>query len=557
MKKLLLIFLFTLLSVSSVFAMGSSVTFISSDGKEIAFSELELAVLNSGLLKGIFEEYSSDERAVIPVDIDLESLEFIKELLSADDEGRLLAEYSKKDNWTDFVRGLDYLQATDLLKYVFNWVDLHVDFSKFNGSNLFTKGSFFLRSFLIEKIQKSMWCLSSLRKNQIITKIPYECRCVAVAPNNSFIVAGGSVAEGGGAATLWKLNEAFEPVEKFFLDGHAKTVSSIAISSDSSFVVTGSDRTVRIWKLNESHELVGEQVLLRHEGGVNSVAIASDNSFIAVAVDGGKVKIWTLDENHEPIGESLASHYLHAGPRPTVVAISSDSTFIAVGLERVVEVWKLDVNHEFEKVLFRFNCWSPVEAIVISDDNSFIIVGDGRGTVRRWNLQEEGSSVCQWGGDCFGGIDSLVISSDSSLVFVGAALDISVWKTDKESCVDPPVWRERHPYGWESLAMASGDLFVVIGEGNSIKIWRGLTPDDMDDLEIPGLLLLLKATQSENSVDLDETPEIRELYESLPERLKKIFDDKKSLIVDVSSEELSPPSMSMKFWKVIKGVFRK
>ena len=65
---------------------------------------------------------------------------------------------------------------------------------------------------------------------------------------------------------------------KLFLEGHTCTVTSIVITSDNKYIISGSsDCTIRIWNLLEKRQ---ETVLKGHTSGVTSIAITSDNKYI-------------------------------------------------------------------------------------------------------------------------------------------------------------------------------------------------------------------------------------------------------------------------------------
>ena len=71
-----------------------------------------------------------------------------------------------------------------------------------------------------------------------------------------------------------------------FLEAHTELVSSVAITSDSKYIVScGNDMTVRIWNLQDKTQ---EAVLQGHTGYVKSEAITSDNKYI---VSGGCDKL--------------------------------------------------------------------------------------------------------------------------------------------------------------------------------------------------------------------------------------------------------------------------
>ena len=60
-----------------------------------------------------------------------------------------------------------------------------------------------------------------------------------------------------------------------YLEGHLKTVKSVAVTADNKYIVSGSeDKTIRIWNLLKSRQ---ETVLQGHLEEVTTVAVTHDN----------------------------------------------------------------------------------------------------------------------------------------------------------------------------------------------------------------------------------------------------------------------------------------
>ena len=76
------------------------------------------------------------------------------------------------------------------------------------------------------------------------------------------------------------------------LKGHKGSVNSVAISSDSRYIVSGGqDKIVRIWNTNSGKLL---KILRGHKGEVKSIAISSDDRYIITGGDDETVRIWGM-----------------------------------------------------------------------------------------------------------------------------------------------------------------------------------------------------------------------------------------------------------------------
>jgi WD40 repeat protein len=84
-------------------------------------------------------------------------------------------------------------------------------------------------------------------------------------------------------------------VTGILLRGHDDTITDLAISPDSHWLVTGSyDKTARLWDLNSKDPAANPIVLRGHEGSINSVALSSDNRWLATVSDDKTARLWNL-----------------------------------------------------------------------------------------------------------------------------------------------------------------------------------------------------------------------------------------------------------------------
>eukprot|EP00759_Apiculatamorpha_spiralis_P049846 PhF_6_TR44489/c3_g1_i3/m.68513 len=118
--------------------------------------------------------------------------------------------------------------------------------------------------------------------------------------------------------------------------GHTSCVKSVAISTDSKYIVSGSeDKTVRVWEL--THPSTSSSIVLSaHTDYVNCVCISNDSIYIVSGSDDTTVLVWNLVTRHVVL--SLTGHI--EGVKS--VAISSDAQFIVSGGDRTIRVWRHD-----------------------------------------------------------------------------------------------------------------------------------------------------------------------------------------------------------------------
>ena len=85
------------------------------------------------------------------------------------------------------------------------------------------------------------------------------------------------------------------------LQGHSSAVASIAITSDSKYIVSGSgdsffsgDFTVRIWNVEEKMQ---KAILQGHTLGVTSLIIIRNDKYVVSGSLDMTVRIWKLRDN--------------------------------------------------------------------------------------------------------------------------------------------------------------------------------------------------------------------------------------------------------------------
>jgi hypothetical protein len=104
------------------------------------------------------------------------------------------------------------------------------------------------------------------------------------------------------------------------LTGHQDAVTSVAVTPDGRYVVSGSwDRTVRIWELatgKEVRRLIGQQ------GHVESVAVTPDGRYIVSGGNDATLRLWEL-----ATGEEIRRFAGHEG-HVRSVAVTPDGRYV-------------------------------------------------------------------------------------------------------------------------------------------------------------------------------------------------------------------------------------
>ncbi len=264
---------------------------------------------------------------------------------------------------------------------------------------------------------------------------------VAISHDNSFIVTGFH----DGTAKIWEVSSGKCIITT--LEGHTDSIYSVAISSNNRFIVTGSlDKTAKIWDVSSGNCI---NTLVGHTNWIFSVAISSDNSFILTGSKDNTAKIWNAQS-----GTCLNTL---EGHRNTIssVAISSDNSFIVTGSwDNTAKIW----NAQSGTCLNTLEGYTgSVESVAISSDNSFIVTGSDDATAKIWDVQS-GKCITTFEGHTEE-INSVAISNDNRFIITGSSdYTVMIWDVDSGKCIQT---LESNTDLINSVAISSDNSFMV------------------------------------------------------------------------------------------------
>lgn len=96
---------------------------------------------------------------------------------------------------------------------------------------------------------------------------------------------------GDNTVRIWDFQE---KSKETVLRGHTDLVSSLAITRDNKFIVSGSkDMTVRLWNLQEKYQVA---VMEGHISWVSNVTITHNSKFIDSASKDNSIRVWNLQK---------------------------------------------------------------------------------------------------------------------------------------------------------------------------------------------------------------------------------------------------------------------
>lgn len=162
-----------------------------------------------------------------------------------------------------------------------------------------------------------------------------------------------------------------------FFDGHANEVTSLAVSPDGEYFVSGSwDNTAIIWKKYASapgprfKKLV---TLKGHNYNVNAVAASPDGKHIVTGSEDKTIKLWDWQ------GNLLRTFYGHSNEVTSLRWLSADA-FVSGSRDMTVKGW--DISTLYPIVMK--NDWHVLQARF--DGKGKVITASRKGNIYRWDL---------------------------------------------------------------------------------------------------------------------------------------------------------------------------
>ncbi|KAK0708483.1 WD40-repeat-containing domain protein [Lasiosphaeris hirsuta] len=253
---------------------------------------------------------------------------------------------------------------------------------------------------------------------------------------------------------MWQLQQT--------LNGHGRSVWSVAFSHDSKLLASGSaDRTIRLWD-TATWQL--QQTLNGHGSSVYSVAFSHDSKLLASGSVDRTIRLW--DTATWQLQQTLNGHGSSVGS----VAFSHDSKLLASGsADRTIRLWDT-ATWQLQQTLNGHG--SPVGSVAFSHDSKLLVSGSDDNTIRLWDtatwqlqqtLNGHGSPV-----------GSVAFSHDSKLLVSGSDDNtIRLW--------DTATWQLQqtlngHGSSVGSVAFSHDSKLLASGSAdNTIRLWDTAT----------------------------------------------------------------------------------
>ena len=282
------------------------------------------------------------------------------------------------------------------------------------------------------------------------------------------------------------------------ISGHTHYVWSIAFSSDSTLLASGSwDKTVRLWRADTGELL---DVFIGHESDITTVAFSPDNQILASGGWDVTLRLWDIGTGEQKkvlasdwdvvssVAFSPTGHILAGGMGASVVVLWDTSTW---------QVEKILRGHSYvvDSVLFSpdgtklasgsrdttVRLWDPhsgqllhtlkghtdsVARMAFSPDGNTLASGARDRTIRLWDVHTGKLKEVLTGHT--DGQNPIAFTPDGTTLVIGTR---GIWLWDIEKKERKKVVDESLPDGLSIAFSPDGNLFASGGVDHNIRLW--------------------------------------------------------------------------------------
>ncbi|QRW06932.1 hypothetical protein RhiLY_05931 [Ceratobasidium sp. AG-Ba] len=254
------------------------------------------------------------------------------------------------------------------------------------------------------------------------------------------------------------------------LQGHTRSVRSLAFSSDGSRIVSGSfDETLRVWDAETGNQIIGP--LRGHTDPVNSVTFLRNGKLLVSGSDDGSIRIWnahTGQSERDPIRGSSAVNSVAVPPDDSkIIGAYSNKDLKAYDIETGAMLFQC-IGHEL-----------IVASVAVSPDGSRIASASADNTVRIWDPMT-GESMDQPLRGYTSSVKSITFSPDGRYIAAGSSdPTIRVWDAKTGEMQAEPL-KGHNAAVWAVAFTADSSCLVSGCEDRFLRIWdvHGLFPNE-------------------------------------------------------------------------------
>ncbi|TFK60274.1 WD40 repeat-like protein [Pluteus cervinus] len=292
-------------------------------------------------------------------------------------------------------------------------------------------------------------------------------RCIsslAISPDGKYIVSGSDDKTLG----IWNAQTGQQVGQ--LIKCHADVVTCVSFSPDNTHIVSGSrDKTCRIWYAETGQQVGQTQV---HADQVTSVWFLPDGRQIA-SLAGAKISIWDI-QSGKHVKESWKGHQSLIWN----VSFSCDSSYIiSASLEDTIKLWDAHTGKQIGK---GFKYYNVQQVLFLPDSMHIVIATSNAISIFDIHTHKQAQTLKQ-----DGKVTSLSVSPDGGYIAFGMDEgNIRIWNIQTEQKATQLVnnyydWFKfgslihKSSQGYTSITLSPDGRYIVSGsKDKSIRVWN-------------------------------------------------------------------------------------
>ncbi|KAI9334103.1 WD40-repeat-containing domain protein [Obelidium mucronatum] len=329
-----------------------------------------------------------------------------------------------------------------------------------------------------------VWSLSSGACTWTLEGHTKSVKSVALSPDGQTVVSGSP----DNTIKLWSLRTG-SCLKTFVNPGEAdRMILTVAVSSDGKTIVSGEgsgsaldnagdkDFAVKLWSI----ETGSCYQTFTHNSWIYSVAISRDAKTVLSSTEAGKsAKLWSVET-----GECIKELLGHDGTVMSVAFSPDDQSVVTGSTDSTVKLWAV-VSGSFDKLV---QLWSiqtgdsvslhghtqEVLSVAVSMDGKRVVSGSADGTIKLWSMETKTCLTTLKGHKTR--VSSVAISQDGRIVVSGSwDATVKIWAVETGACIHTMTGHD----AWvDSVAISLDGLTAVsVSRQMQIRLWSVSTGD--------------------------------------------------------------------------------
>jgi WD40 repeat protein len=239
----------------------------------------------------------------------------------------------------------------------------------------------------------------------------------------------------------------------------------MAFSSFHKILVTVDETgTCTIWRMNSKETamipiptpiLIADQIPGKKMDKVTRIAFDPTTGLLAMATEKGNVMFWKVSDDKVSI-DFLAIFNAHQGEITSIVFDPFNRFMATASMDNTAILWRIDLSKSYVAIplaslfdKYDDQSWNGVRSIALNKmDPNCVVIGDGDGTVKMWDISDMKNLRCQRTINGIKGTPSYVgfINNDGPpLLGIVNGHKINMFQVVKSTLVPVPVPKDNDP----------------------------------------------------------------------------------------------------------------